>query len=332
MHDHYLGIDVGGTKTEVCLLALERSSTDFHSYRIVTRERMPTGRTTSLPDFLDRLKVLIETVLESQNLKIEQMNGIGIGLPGSIHPISQKMVAGSIPFFLNVPLTGPFRKKLNYTGNLIFDNDANCFALAEAYFGAGASWAKRNAISADDLCMIGLILGTGVGGGLIVRGELVRGRRGGAAEVGHITLVDSGNACYCGKFGCSEQYLSGGAFARSYELRANATEHVKGTEIFKRLEAGDPLAIATLEHYRDHLVNFLSNLANCFDPHVIVLGGGMSNQARIYTGISERLGKACFLTADPPAVLPYECGDSSGVIGAASLSFTTRARGLEGRA
>jgi fructokinase len=328
MQDHYLGVDVGGTKTEVCLLSLDRAA-DFRSYRVVARERMPTGRTTSLPDFLNRLHVLVDAVMKPHQIEIAALKGIGIGLPGSIDPNTQVMQAGSIPYFLNVPLVEPFRKKLRFKGTMIFDNDANCFTLAEAYFG-GAVWARDNNVRIDELCMIGVTLGTGVGGGLLVRGELVRGRRGGAGEVGHMTLVESGKPCYCGKFGCSEQYLSGGAFQQSYSARASALEHLAGTEIFKRIEEGDPLSIATLEYYRDHLVTFLSNLSNCFDPHVIVLGGGMSTQPRIYAGMSDRLSKECFLTTNPPAVLPYQCGDSAGVIGAALLSFALRTNGPGG--
>jgi fructokinase len=320
MQDHYIGVDVGGTKTEVCLLTLKRGA-DFRSHQVLATKRMPTGRTTSLADFLNRLYELFASVLTPLNLKMSDLRGVGIGLPGSIEPRSQVMVAGSIPFFLNVPLTAPFRKALNYSGTLAFDNDANCFALAEAYFGAGVAWAEQNNLPMEDLCMIGIILGTGVGGGVLVRGELVRGRRGGAGEIGHTSLIDNGRSCYCGEFGCSEQYLSGPAFEHAYAARATHSEPLSGIEIFKRIEDGDPVALATLEHYREHLVKFLSNLCNTLDPHVIVLGGGMSQQAGIYTGISDRLGKECFLTIDPPDVVPYLCGDSSGVIGAALLSF-----------
>jgi fructokinase len=323
MQDHYLGVDVGGTKTEVCLLVLDPGA-DFRSYQVAARERMETGRTTSLVDFLNRLESLIEQVLLPSGVRISDLKGVGIGLPGSINPKTQIMQAGSIPFFLNVPLLEPFRKKLKFTGPMIFDNDANCFALAEAYFGAGAEWARANHVPISELCMIGVTLGTGVGGGLIVRGELVRGRRGGAGEVGHMTLVESGRPCYCGRFGCSEQYLSGPAFQQSYVARASALKPLPGTEIFKLVEEGHPLAIATLEHYRDYLVTFLSNLSNCLDPHVIVLGGGMSTQSRIYAGIADRLSRECFLTANPPAVVPYQCGESAGVIGAAMLSYELR--------
>ncbi len=321
MHDSYLGIDVGGTKTECCLISLPDPQ-DFESYQILARERMPTLRETSLEDYLKRLNELITRILKSQKVELSHLKGMGIGLPGSIDPVRQEMVAGSIPFLLHIPLIPAFRKVLGYQGPLIFDNDANCFALAETYFGAGAKWAKENKVPLSQLCLIGITLGTGVGGGLFVNGKLVRGRRGGAGEVGHMTLIDAGYPCYCGKFGCSEQYLSGPAFQRSYSTYASVLEKATGPEIFKKIEAGDPLAVATLERYRDHLVTFLSNLSNMMDPHVIVLGGGMSTEPRIYTGIKERLSKACFLTANPPAVVPHGQGDSAGVIGAALLSYS----------
>jgi len=291
MLDHYVGVDIGGTKTEVCLLALSNPN-EFASAQLLTKKRMDTERTTSLSNFLDRLNSLTESILSTHHLTMNEIRGMGVGVPGSIDPKWGVMRAGSIPFFLNTPLEGAFRDHFHFKGALAFDNDANCFALAEAYFGAGKSWADRNQIKIKDLCMIGITLGTGVGGGIIVRGELLRGRRGGAGEVGHTTLVESGRPCYCGKRGCVEQYLSGKGFASM-----------------------------PLEEYQGHLISFLSNLSNCFDPHVIVLGGGVSHQAGIYDRILERLSHACFLTEDPPDVVPNERGDSSGVMGAGLLSF-----------
>lgn len=317
---HYLGIDVGGTKTEVCLVQLQDPS-QFQSYQIVGRERMDTLRAKGLSSFLSRLNELTKATIDKSSLTISELKGIGIGLPGSINPKSQILAAGSIPFLKDIPLNSVFKEALSFTKTIAFDNDANCFALAEAYLGAGFEWSKLNQIPSDELCMIGVTLGTGVGGGLLINGELIRGSRGGAGEIGHMTLIESGHACYCGKYGCSEQYLSGTAFEASYASRADRLESKSSKEIFKLIEEGHPLAIATLEHYRDHLVTFLSNLSNLLDPHVIVLGGGMSTQSRIYSKLEERLSEGCFLTKDPPAVLANLRGDSAGVLGAALLSF-----------
>jgi fructokinase len=323
MSHYFIGVDVGGTKTEACLLALSDLQ-NFEDYQMLARERISTSR-VSLAHYLGELKVLVEKLLSTnqtgRRIELSEIRGIGFGLPGSIDPVTQTMGQGSVPFFKNCDLRSEFSKALGFSGPMIFDNDGNCFALAETYLGAGKRWANENNVPLERLCLVGVTLGTGVGGGLIVNGKLIRGRRGGAGEIGHITLVEGGHLCYCGKRGCSEQYLSGKAFEFAYASRSSALEHLKGTTIFKHAEENEPLAVAAIELYRDHLVTFLSNVSNFIDPHVVVLGGGMSTQPRIYQGISERLSRECFLTENPPGVLQNECGGSAGVLGAALLSI-----------
>lgn len=330
MSHSFIGVDVGGTKTEVCVLSLSDLK-DFEHYQILARERISTRLSPTqdgtLENYLERLNHLVQKVLSDAKVSLSQIQGIGLGLPGSIDPETQIMAQGSIPF-KNRDLRKEFSRALSFSGPMIFDNDANCFALAEAYLGAGKHWAQQNHVPLNRLCMVGVTLGTGVGGGIIVNGKVIRGKRGGAGELGHITLVEGGRPCYCGKRGCVEQYLSGPAFEYSYATRASVLEKLKAREVFQRAEQNDPLAVTTIEQYRDQLVTFLSNVSNLLDPHVIVLGGGMSAQPRIYTGISERLSRECFLTENPPAVLPNECGGSAGVIGAALLSIWTNETGV----
>jgi fructokinase len=314
----HLGIDVGGTKTEICLLGTSEVAS------LIFRERMPTEREKTLPDFFQRLRNLLQSSLASRSLSFSQITTIGIGLPGSIDPIQGIMLEGSVPFFKNHDLRSLFASELStnhppFTGEIAVDNDANCFALAETYWGAGKKWAEQNGVPPQQLCMIGVTLGTGVGGGLIVNGRLIRGRRGGAGEIGHMTLVESGRPCYCGKMGCAEQYLSGPAFEYFFKNHTEALHSLNGHEIFQLADQNDPFAVSAIESYRDRLVYFLSNLSNLLDPHVIVLGGGMSTQRRIYEGMSDRLSQACFLTQKPPAVVPNLLGGSAGVIGAALL-------------
>jgi fructokinase len=314
----HLGIDVGGTKTEICLLSSSAVASQ------VFRERMETKRDLTLSDFFIRLRALLKKSLDEKAISFNEIKTIGIGLPGSIDPLKQTMLQGSVSFFKNIDLKKVFSKEISTNGNpfsgtMKFDNDANCFALAEAYFGAGKKWADLNGVSPHHLCLVGITLGTGVGGGLIVNGNLIRGRRGGAGEIGHMTLVEAGRPCYCGKHGCSEQYLSGPAFEHFFQTHTETLKPLSGKEIFELAEQNNPFAISAIESYRDRLVEFLSNLSNLLDPHVIVLGGGMSTQRRIYEGMSERLSKACFLTKEPPAVIRNELGGSAGVIGAALL-------------
>jgi fructokinase len=322
---YLLGADVGGTKSEVCLIELahDRPKTpeEFAQYKVLSRERMSTEKDEGLESFTKRLKALFDHAIGQHGIRWDQIASVGLGLPGSIDPVTQYMASGSIPFFKGFALDKYFAKELGFQGPVDLDNDANCFALAETYLGAGNSWSKKSGVPLQNLCMVGITLGTGVGGGLVVNGRLIRGRRGGAGEIGHVTLIDSGRPCYCGKFGCSEQYLSGTAFETSYAMRASALEPMKGTQIFELAEKGDPIAIATIEYYRDHLVDFMSNISNFIDPHIIILGGGMSQQKRLYDGISARLGKGSFLTENPPEILANECGGSAGVLGAALLGF-----------
>jgi fructokinase len=314
----HLGIDVGGTKTEICLL----TSTAVAS--LAFRERMPTEREQSLSEFFDRMRALLKASLASRSISFSEITSIGVGLPGAIDPVNGVMLQGSVPFFKNHDLKKLFAQELGldgkpFTGEIQFDNDANCFALAEAYLGAGQKWANQNQVPLHQLCMVGVTFGTGVGGGLIVNGKLIRGRRGGAGEIGHMTLVESGRSCYCGKQGCAEQYLSGPAFEYFFNHHTEALHPLTGKEIFLLAEKNDPFAISAIDSYRDRLVYFLSNLSNLLDPHVIVLGGGMSTQPRLYQGISKLLSEACFLSKEPPAVIPNELGGSAGVIGAALL-------------
>jgi len=314
----HLGIDIGGTKTEICLLSSDSVSSQ------VFRNRISTHRGRPMEDYFRRLRGLLQTELDLKSISFNDIKTIGVGLPGSVDPVKQVMSQGSVNFFKDIDLRSVFAKHISlndqpFKGEIRFDNDANCFALAEAYFGAGKKWADQNGVPWDQLCLIGVTLGTGVGGGIIVNGKIIRGRRGGAGEVGHMTLVDSGRACYCGKLGCSEQYLSGSAFEHFYRAHHEASRTITAEEIFVQAAINEPFAVSAIEAYRDKLVEFLSNLSNALDPHVIVLGGGMSMQERIYDGMSERLSLACFLTKDPPAVIRNELGGSAGVLGAALL-------------
>ncbi len=324
----YLGIDIGGTKTEVSLLSLGSPQT-FEDYTLLSRKRCPTDRHHGLPSFLRNLNALIEETVRDANVSLGSLKGIGVGLPGSIHPEIQTMVQGSIPFFKSIDLRAEFKNALSFEGPMIFENDANCFALAEANFGTGRTWATQNQIHPANLCLIGITLGTGVGGGIVMNGELIRGRRGGAGEIGHMSLRPADRQCYCGKSGCAEQFLSGPGLEHAYQSRARPDSSVSGKQIFARSRTNDPFALASIEAYKDDLLQFLSNLSNLLDPHIMVLGGGISLEDQIYEGIETRLSEGCFLTSDPPAVLKNSLGDAAGALGAAYLAFL-EAQSLKG--
>jgi fructokinase len=322
MRDILLGLDIGGTKTELCLVRLSEGAHPA-TYVVLGSQRFPTEPNSGLDSFLKRLSFQIDRLLEEQGLGRESVRGTGIGVPGALHPQTGVLSQSSIPFLSGLTLKDVFEAALPDLGPSTLENDANCFALAEARLGAGAEWAGRNGIRQEDLCMLGVTLGTGVGGGIIMNGRLIRGKRGGAGEIGHSTLFPSGRPCYCRKLGCAEQYLSGGGLEQSYFARTSGKERLSAREIFRRLDEANPFALATVESYREDLTTFLSNVSNILDPHVIVLGGGLSTQDRLYAGLEERLKETCFLTENPPSILKHRIGDSAGMIGAALLAHET---------
>jgi fructokinase len=192
-------------------------------------------------------------------------------------------------------------------------NDADCFALSEAVDGAGRAFA----------CVFGVILGTGVGGGVVVRRQLLAGPHGIAGEWGHNPLPWPrreelpGPACYCGKAGCIETFLCGPALARDH--RASGGAETDAAAIAAAAAAGNPRAQATLERYVDRLARGLATIINVLDPDVIVLGGGVSNIAALYEAVPRRLAAYVFSDRVTTPVRPAHHGAAGGVRGAAWL-------------
>ena len=192
-------------------------------------------------------------------------------------------------------------------------NDANCFAISEAIDGAAA----------DAHVVFGLIIGTGCGAGLVVGGKILTGRNAIAGEWGHNPLPwpeqeeRPGPACYCGKHGCIETWLSGPGFAADY-ARASGS-NLSAEEIVSRYRQGDAAAGQAVDRYLDRMARSLSSVINIIDPHVIVLGGGMSNMTEIYDEIPQRLGAYAFSDVVDTPIRQNKHGDSSGVRGAAWL-------------
>ena len=192
-------------------------------------------------------------------------------------------------------------------------NDANCFVLSEATDGAGAG----------GQVVFGVILGTGVGGGIVVEGRLLTGAHAIAGEWGHNPLAwprddeRPGHPCFCGHSGCNESFLAGPSLSRDH--RQATGEDVKAPEIATRAESGDPLALATMARYEDRLARALAAIINVLDPDFIVLGGGVSNIDRLYREIPLVLPKYVFSDKVTTPIVKAKHGDSSGVRGAAWL-------------
>jgi fructokinase len=280
-----IGIDLGGTKIEA--IALEGT-------REVFRKRIASPR-GSYAATLAAVASLIAEIGEGS---------IGIGIPGSLSRETGRVKGANSTWLNGRPLKSDLESAIQREVRL--ENDANCFALSEAIDGAGQGAAV----------VFGVILGTGVGGGIVVHGKLLGGLNAIAGEWGHNPLPAPGPddlplpACYCGRKGCIETYLSGPALSREHEA---LTGEKLRTEEVVTLEG------ESLKRYEERLARSLASVINVLDPDVIVLGGGMSNVARLYSEVPRRWGRYVFSDRVATRLAPPEHGDASGVRGAAWL-------------
>lgn len=293
-----MGIDLGGTKIEA--LVMDGAGTELARERISTPSGDYTATLQSLAGLVGRLEV-----------RVGSQCRVGIGMPGAF-----SRATGQVKNSNSICLNGqPLRQDLEtlLQRPLRFANDADCFTLSEATDGA----ARAAAV------VFGVILGTGTGGGICVNGKLLAGPNAITGEWGHNPLpwprADElpGRACYCGKRGCIETWVSGPGLALDYrecsarDLTAQAIIHTAGT--------GDAVAQATVDRYVDRLARALASVINILDPDCIVLGGGLSNYARLYELVPSRWGRYVFSDSVETQLVPAKYGDSSGVRGAAWL-------------
>ena len=293
-----IGIDLGGTKTEGIIINNDGKE--------LKRKRIST-----IKNYEGTIDGIISIVKEFENF-FGNTESIGIGMPGAVSTDSA-LVKNANSIWLNGK---PFKKDLEkiLSRKVNLENDANCFALSEAVDGAGKG--KK--------VVFGVIIGTGVGGGIIIDHKVIQGRNNVSGEWGHITLPNRtedekkfNKKCYCLKDGCMETYVSGPGFANCFNLRHNTNLNSK--EIIKNYPQDDESKQA-LETYIDHLARGLSVVVNILDPDIIVLGGGMSNVNYIYESINDQLKKYVFTDTCHTQVVKNIHGDSGGVRGAAWLS------------
>jgi len=294
-----IGVDLGGTKIEAIALARDG--------QIAARERISTPR--AYPETLSAIVDIVHRVELSTGATGAP---VGIGIPGAVTPSTGLVKNANSVWLIGQPLGRDLEERLGRPVRLA--NDANCFAISEAADGAGSS--------AD--VVFGVILGTGVGGGIVVHGRALVGPNLIAGEWGHNPLPwmtpdeFPGPPCYCGKRGCIETFLSGPAFEREYA--ASTGDKLASVEIVKSAEAGSAHAIGVLARYHDRLARALASVINVVDPDVIVLGGGMSNVPSLAEAVSARLPRYVFSDSVHTRVVRNKHGDSSGVRGAAWLA------------
>jgi fructokinase len=292
------GIDLGGTKTEI--IALDEGGRELLRRRVAT----PSD------DYGATLRQIADLVRDAE-AKLGTRGSVGIGTPGSLS-VATGLLRGSNSVCLNGrPVKSDLEALLER--EIRMTNDANCFALSEAVDGAGQGAGV----------VFGAILGTGVGAGIVVRGEVLNGPNAIAGEWGHNPLpwpLDAerpGPACFCGKHGCIETFVSGPGLERDHRIITG--DNASALEIAKRAAAGDSIAGPSLRRYQERLARALAHVVNLLDPDVIVLGGGLSNVAALYTDVPQLWGRWIFSDRVDTRLVPHRHGDSSGVRGAAWL-------------
>jgi fructokinase len=297
-----IGIDLGGTKVEGIALDGERE---------VARTRVPTPR-DDYDATIDAIRALVATLEQATGSR----GSIGVGIPGTIAPATGLVKNANSVWLIGRPLLRDLESRLGREVRIA--NDANCFAMSEATDGAAAG---------SDM-VFAVIVGTGTGAGIAIRGQVLAGANGIAGEWGHNALPwpdgeeCEGPSCYCGKRGCIETYLSGPAMTADHERHTGRRE--TPTDIALAADRGDPSAAATMERYQHRMARALASVINVLDPDVIVLGGGMSNIDRVYDEVPRLWTNWVFdATGTTPDVrtrlVRAKHGDASGVRGAAWL-------------
>ncbi|SDM96958.1 ROK family protein [Siphonobacter aquaeclarae] len=293
------GIDLGGTKIECAVL----DAADIK--KVLIRRRIPTEADRGYEHILSQIEKLVGQVIEELGDKPEK---IGFATPGTLDPVTQTMRGCNTVAMNGQPMKKDLEARLGVRCELA--NDANCFALAEALMGAGP------AVAPDAQVIFGVILGTGVGGGVVINGKVWGGRQGIGGEWGHIFLDETGGPCYCGNTGCVEKVIAGPALQAWYEKLSGEKRSL--AEIIERRNT-DPHAAATIERLLDQFGKAISIITNLLDPDLIVLGGGVSNVDFLYTEGLERAQKHVFTPKPDILVVRNVLGDSAGVFGAALL-------------
>jgi fructokinase len=293
------GIDLGGTKIEGVVIKSKEDPS------VLARFRVPTEQEGGYQHIIGQIEKVVKELERQTNIKAEKL---GIGTPGTHDPITNTHKNSNTTCINGLPFKQDISSNLRIPVNLA--NDANCFAVAEANLGI-----VRDVMPNAEV-VFGVIMGTGVGGGVVINNKAINGRQGIAGEWGHNYLDNIGGKCYCGKTGCVETVFSGPALERYYaSLTGNK---LKLKEIMSSLET-DPAAMATKNHLIEQFGKAIAYIINILDPDAIVLGGGVGNVRELYTeGVAEA-AKHIFNKRMDTVFLKPKLGDSAGVFGAALL-------------
>jgi len=288
---HKIGIDLGGTKTEGILLD--------DNFEIIERKRVKTNQEKGYSSILELIKDLVDHLRQ----KTDQKTSLGICTPGSLSKKSGLIKNSNTQCLIGKDLKTDLENIFKH--DISIENDANCFALAESKLGVAKNF---------DV-VFGVIMGTGVGGGLIINDHIHNGRTNIAGEWGHHCIWPQGNSCYCGKQGCVETYLSGPALEKRWEQLTNKRQSL--TEIIQKSD--DNLLQKWKTEFLDNFGLALGNVIDILDPDVIVLGGGLSNIPFLYDEGKNSVYQKVFSDQIDTPILKNSLGDSAGVFGACMI-------------
>jgi fructokinase len=296
MSKYKIGVDLGGTKIEGVVLDA--------TGREITRKRIPTDREQGYRHILNRLKSLHDELAATVH---GQPTTFGIGTPGAISPRTGLLKNSNTVCMNGQPVKADLEKLLGR--KIEIQNDANCFAMAEALLGAGKG--KK--------LVFGVILGTGCGGGIVHKGEVITGAQAIAGEWGHMGIDPHGPACFCGKKGCVETFISGGGLENRYAEQFGMRRPLK--EIERDYFACEPTAVAFMQEFFDRFGRALANLIDILDPDIVVIGGGVSNFSAIYTEGVAAVRKYVLTDDMETPIVKHQLGDAAGVLGAALVGI-----------
>lgn len=300
-----IGVDLGGTKIEAILL--DGAGDVLERQRVVS----PRGNYEATLDAVTGLVRQLDETLAARQSGPARRPSVGVGIPGALSPATGLVKNANSTWLIGKPLDRDLERRLARPVRVA--NDANCFAVSEAVDGAGAG----------ARLVFGVILGTGVGGGIAIEGRTLLGANAIAGEWGHNPLPwpqageREGRRCYCGREGCIETFLSGPALEGEY--RRASGHALAAAEIARAASTGDRDAETAMARYEERLARGLAHVINLLDPEVIVLGGGLSNLTRLYDNVPLLWGRFVFSDRVATRLLPPRHGDSSGVRGAAWL-------------
>lgn len=313
---YYLGLDVGGTN--LCAGVVDSDC------NIISKVSIPSGADRSIEDITGDFARVSLMAVEKSGLNVNDLESWGIGMPSCVNKKTNLLVHANCFGWHNVPIYDYLRDKLPLPVKI--ENDANCAALGEARAGA--------AKGVDNVVM--LTLGTGVGGGIILNGEIFAGADSMGAELGHTKLVYDGELCTCGQKGCLEAYCSSTALIRDarralekgvssavFDICGGDAGKIDAKVIFDAQAAGDAFAVELIDSYIKHLAAGMSSFITIFRPDLIVLGGGVANAGdALFVPLRKQLMVSTFGAAEIglPEVVPAKLGNDAGLIGAAFLT------------